>query len=88
MEFYAGGNIVLTDANLNVLSLLRNVDEGEEHERLRVGLQYNLSLRQNYGGAPELTSERVRQGLQKAVDKQKEHPEATGKMPRRQPRIH
>jgi len=79
MEFYAGGNIVLTDANLNVLSLLRNVDEGEEHERLRVGLQYNLSLRQNYGGAPELTSERVRQGLQKAVDKQKEHPEATGK---------
>lgn len=79
MEFYAGGNIVLTDANLNVLSLLRNVNEGEEHERLRVGLQYNLSLRQNYGGAPELTSERVRQGLQKAIDRQNEQPQATGK---------
>ncbi|KAI8938671.1 hypothetical protein NX059_004539 [Plenodomus lindquistii] len=79
LEFYAGGNIVLTDANLNVLSLLRNVDEGEEHERLRVGLQYNLSLRQNYGGAPELTSDRVRQGLQKAVDRQQEQPAATGK---------
>jgi predicted ribosome quality control (RQC) complex YloA/Tae2 family protein len=79
VEFYAGGNIVLTDADLNVLSLLRNVDEGEEHERLRVGLQYNLSMRQNYGGAPELTKERVRQGLQKAVDKQQAQPEATGK---------
>ncbi|CBX95951.1 hypothetical protein IAQ61_004776 [Plenodomus lingam] len=79
LEFYAGGNIVLTDANLHILSLLRNVDEGAEHEKLRVGLQYNLSLRQNYGGAPELTSERVRQGLQKAVDRQQEQPAATGK---------
>lgn len=79
LEFYAGGNIVLTDADLNVLGLLRNVDEGEEHERLRVGLQYNLLLRQNYGGAPDLTADRVRQGLQKAVDRQQEQPAATGK---------
>lgn len=83
LEFYAGGNIVLTDADLNVLALLRNVDEGEEHEKLRVGLQYNLSLRQNYGGAPELTKERVRQGLQKAVDRQQEQPAATGKKVRK-----
>lgn len=79
LEFYAGGNIVLTDANLNVLSLLRNVDEGEVHERLRVGLQYNLSLRQNYGGAPDLTSDRVRQGLQKAVHRQQQQAAAAGK---------
>ncbi|KAE8870995.1 hypothetical protein PTNB29_01339 [Pyrenophora teres f. teres] len=79
LEFYAGGNIVLTDAELNVLSLLRNVDEGEEHEKLRVGLKYNLTIRQNYGGAPELTKERVRQALQKAVDRQQNQPEATGK---------
>lgn len=71
-EFYAGGNIVLTDGDLKVLALLRNVEEGEEHERLRVGLQYNLSLRQNYGGIPELTKERVRKALQKAVDRQQE----------------
>ncbi|KAH8726476.1 serologically defined colon cancer antigen 1 [Phaeosphaeriaceae sp. PMI808] len=76
LEFYAGGNIVLTDADLKVLALLRNVDEGEEHERLRVGLDYNLSLRQNYGGAPELTEERIRQGLQKAVDRQQQQPAA------------
>lgn len=65
---------MLTDGDLKVLSLLRNVDEGEEHERLRVGLEYNLSLRQNYGGAPELTKERIRAGLQKAVDRQQEQP--------------
>jgi predicted ribosome quality control (RQC) complex YloA/Tae2 family protein len=79
LEFYAGGNIVLTDADLNVLALLRNVDEGEEHEKLRVGLQYNLSLRQNYGGAPELTIERLRHALQKAVDRQQEQSVAPGK---------
>jgi predicted ribosome quality control (RQC) complex YloA/Tae2 family protein len=78
LEFYAGGNIVLTDGDLKVLALLRNVEEGAEHERLRVGLQYNLSLRQNYGGIPELTKERVRAGLQKAVDRQQE-PGVTGK---------
>jgi predicted ribosome quality control (RQC) complex YloA/Tae2 family protein len=79
LEFYAGGNIVLTDNDLKVLALLRNVDEGEEHERLRVGLDYNLSMRQNYGGAPELTQERIREGLQKAVDRQQAQPAATGK---------
>ncbi|KAK8153446.1 hypothetical protein BKA80DRAFT_313882 [Phyllosticta citrichinensis] len=70
LEFYAGGNIVLTDAELNILSLLRTVDEGAEHERLRVGLQYNLSLRQNYNGVPELTKNRVKEGLEKALEKQ------------------
>jgi predicted ribosome quality control (RQC) complex YloA/Tae2 family protein len=62
----------LTDGDLKVLALLRNVEEGAEHERLRVGLQYNLSLRQNYEGIPELTTERVREALQKAVNRQKE----------------
>lgn len=78
-EFYAGGNIVLTDGDLKILSLLRNVEEGAEHEQLRIGLQYNLSLRQNYGGIPELTKERVQKALQKAVDRQKEQPAVPGK---------
>ncbi|QDS71842.1 hypothetical protein FKW77_009890 [Venturia effusa] len=68
LEFYAGGNIVLTDNELNVLALLRMVNEGEEHERLRVGLKYNLYMRQNYEGVPELTVERIKAGLQKAID--------------------
>jgi predicted ribosome quality control (RQC) complex YloA/Tae2 family protein len=79
LEFYAGGNIVLTDGDLKILALLRNVDEGEEHEKLRVGLEYNLSIRQNYGGAPELTKERIREALQKAVDRQQTQTAAPGK---------
>ncbi|OQO11630.1 hypothetical protein B0A48_03357 [Cryoendolithus antarcticus] len=70
LEFYAGGNVILCDAELNILTLLRNVNEGEEHERYRQGLKYNLHLRQNFDGVPELTEERVRVGLQKAQERQ------------------
>jgi len=70
LEFYAGGNIVLTDNELNIIGLLRNVDEGAEHERYRLGLPYNLELRQNYGGVPPLTRDRVRAGLEKAIERQ------------------
>jgi predicted ribosome quality control (RQC) complex YloA/Tae2 family protein len=70
LEFYAGGNIVLTDNELNIIALLRNVDEGAEHERYRLGLPYNLELRQNYGGVPPLTKDRVRAGLEKAIERQ------------------
>ncbi|MCJ1379625.1 hypothetical protein MMC17_002727 [Xylographa soralifera] len=69
LEFYAGGNIVLTDKELNILALLRIVSEGQDQEELRVGLKYSLENRQNYGGVPLLTKERVREGLQKALDK-------------------
>lgn len=67
LEFYAGGNIVLTDKDLGIIALLRNVEE--EQERLRVGLKYSLDNRQNYNGIPDLTPERVRAGLEKLVDK-------------------
>ncbi|OQN99238.1 hypothetical protein B0A48_15087 [Cryoendolithus antarcticus] len=70
LEFYAGGNVILCDGDLNILTLLRNVNEGEEHERYRQGLKYNLHLRQNFDGVPELTEERVRAGLQKAQERQ------------------
>lgn len=68
LEFYAGGNIVLTDKDLGIIALLRIVDE--EQEQLKVGLKYSLDHRQNYNGIPHLTAERVRAGLEKAVDKQ------------------
>lgn len=67
LEFYAGGNIVLTDKDLGVICLLRIVTEG--HEQLRVGLKYSLENRQNYNGVPTLTSERITVGLQKSVEK-------------------
>ncbi|KAK5008636.1 hypothetical protein LTR28_003714, partial [Elasticomyces elasticus] len=72
LEFYAGGNIVLTDSELTITALLRNVSEGAEHEQYKLGLKYNLDLRQNYGGVPPLTKERLRDGLQKAVYKQQQ----------------
>lgn len=75
---------MLTDGDLKILALLRNVEEGAEHEQLRLGLQYNLSLRQNYGGIPELTKERVREGLQKAVDRQKDQSAIPGKKAKKQ----
>jgi predicted ribosome quality control (RQC) complex YloA/Tae2 family protein len=69
LEFYAGGNIILTDKELGILALLRTVAEGEGQEELRVGLKYTLENRQNYGGIPPLTRERLQKALQKAVDK-------------------
>ena len=63
LEFYAGGNIVLTDSDLTIIALLRTVNEGAEHEQYRLGLKYVLENRQNYGGVPELTKERVKAGL-------------------------
>lgn len=69
LEFYAGGNIILTDHELNILALLRIVPEGQGEEEQRVGLKYSLENRQNYGGIPPLTKLRLQEALQKAVDK-------------------
>jgi predicted ribosome quality control (RQC) complex YloA/Tae2 family protein len=71
LEFYAAGNIVVTDKDLNILALFRNVHEGAEHERLKIGAQYNLTLRQNYNGLPDLTADRITTGLQLAIDQDK-----------------
>ncbi|KAF2717098.1 hypothetical protein K431DRAFT_277622 [Polychaeton citri CBS 116435] len=79
LEFYAGGNVILTDADLSILALLRTVNEGAEHEQYRQGLKYDLSLRQNFSGVPELTKQRIREGLQKVVDKQAEAAGKPGK---------
>ncbi|KAK6580429.1 hypothetical protein PZA11_007451 [Diplocarpon coronariae] len=68
LEFFASGNIILTDKELNILALLRIVGEGEGQEELRVGLKYSLDNRQNYGGIPPLTIERLKNALQKSAD--------------------
>lgn len=69
LEFYAGGNILLTDDTLKILAILRTVTEGEGQEELRGGLQYSLADRQNYNGTPALTKERLEEALQKAVSR-------------------
>lgn len=69
LEFFASGNIILTDADLKILSLSRNVSEGEGQEPQRVGLQYSLDNRQNFHGVPPLTRERVADALKLAIEK-------------------
>lgn len=69
LEFYASGNIILTDKELNILTLLRIVPPGEGQEEQRIGLQYTLENRQNYLGIPPLTKDRLQTALQKAADK-------------------
>ncbi|KAI1104548.1 hypothetical protein F4804DRAFT_341750 [Jackrogersella minutella] len=69
LEFFAGGNVILTDNELKILTLLRHVPEGEGQEPQRPGLTYSLENRQNYGGIPPLTKERVRDALQTIIQK-------------------
>ncbi|KAI0847604.1 hypothetical protein F5Y00DRAFT_240611 [Daldinia vernicosa] len=69
LEFFAGGNVILTDKELKILTLLRHVPEGEGQEPQRPGLTYSLENRLNYGGVPALTKERVRDALQTTIQK-------------------
>ncbi|KAI1742056.1 fibronectin-binding protein A N-terminus-domain-containing protein [Xylaria scruposa] len=69
LEFFAGGNVILTDNELKILTLLRNVPEGEGQEPQRPGLTYSLENRQNYGGVPPLTKDRLQEALQTIIDK-------------------
>ncbi|KAK8070986.1 snRNP-like RNA-binding protein [Apiospora hydei] len=62
LEFFASGN-------LKIVTLLRHVPEGEGQEPQRPGLPYSLDNRQNFGGVPELTKERVRAALKTTVEK-------------------
>jgi predicted ribosome quality control (RQC) complex YloA/Tae2 family protein len=69
LEFYAGGNIILTDGEMTILAIWRNVAEGSDQEELKLGLKYSLANRQNVDGVPPLSKERVVVALQKAVNK-------------------
>ncbi|KAG8167533.1 hypothetical protein KVR01_003222 [Diaporthe batatas] len=82
LEFFASGNVILTDADLKILAILRTVHEGEGQEPQRVGLTYSLENRQNYRGVPPLTKERVREALLKSVVKA-EAVDASRKKPKR-----
>ena len=68
LEFYAGGNVILTDGELNILSCLRivSVEEGEE---VKIGIKYMLEHRQNVDGVADITEGRVRAGLEAALSR-------------------
>ena len=65
LEFFAGGNIIITDREHNILALYRQVS-ASEGEEARVGIQYTVTNKQNYHGIPEITLERIRATLEKA----------------------
>ncbi|OIW31224.1 hypothetical protein CONLIGDRAFT_713681 [Coniochaeta ligniaria NRRL 30616] len=84
LEFFASGNVILTDKELNILTLMRTVPEGEGQEPQKVGSVYSLDNRQNYGGVPPLTKERLRNALKTTVEKAAA-PQAAGKKGKKKP---
>lgn len=83
LEFFAAGNIILTDADLNVLVLLRQVSEGDEDVDVKLGGKYILDAKQNYHGVPPITTDRVQEALKKAVERAKTATEVGGKKAKR-----
>ncbi|KAM3486274.1 hypothetical protein MY3957_009799 [Beauveria namnaoensis] len=69
LEFFASGNAILTDVDLRILALYRNVSEGEGQESQKVGLLYSLESRQNFFGIPDISQDRVRTALAAAIEK-------------------
>lgn len=83
LEFFAAGNIIITDAELNVLALQRQVSEGNEDVDVKLGGKYTLEPKQNYHGIPPVTPERVKESLTKAAERMKIANEAGGKKAKR-----
>lgn len=83
LEFFAAGNIILTDAELNVLALLRQVNEGDEDVDVRLGSKYVLEAKQNYNGIPPVSEDRARTALEAAAARIKAAQEQGGKMAKR-----
>ncbi|SPN99955.1 related to RNA-binding protein homologous to eukaryotic snRNP [Cephalotrichum gorgonifer] len=69
LEFFAAGNVILTDNNLKILALLRVVHEEQGQVPQKIGSAYAIDQRQNYEGVPPLTKERVREALKLAIER-------------------
>ncbi|KIW41538.1 uncharacterized protein PV06_07087 [Exophiala oligosperma] len=83
LEFFAAGNIIVTDAELNVLALQRQVSEGNEDVDVKLGGKYTLEPKQNYHGIPPVTPERVKESLAKAAERMRIANEVGGKKAKR-----
>ncbi|KIX03957.1 uncharacterized protein Z518_07510 [Rhinocladiella mackenziei CBS 650.93] len=79
LEFFAAGNIIVTDAELNVLALQRQVSEGDKDVDVKLGGKYVLEAKQNFHGVPSITPERVKETLEKAIQRTKAANEIGGK---------
>jgi predicted ribosome quality control (RQC) complex YloA/Tae2 family protein len=83
LEFFAGGNLILTDKEYTVLALLRQVSEGDEDVDVKLGSTYVLKAKQNFDGVPPLTQERVKETLSAQIKKAAEAAAAGGKKAKR-----
>lgn len=69
-EFFASGNIILTDKESNILAIWRVVTAEGQQEELRQGTKYTVTNKQNYGGIPPFSEDRVKTALQTAVQRE------------------
>ncbi|KAJ6262624.1 hypothetical protein Dda_3436 [Drechslerella dactyloides] len=67
-EFFASGNIILTDAALKIIALLRIVPEGPNQQKVAKGETYTLEDGRAFG-AGKVTRERLLETLQAHVEK-------------------
>jgi predicted ribosome quality control (RQC) complex YloA/Tae2 family protein len=83
LEFFAAGNLILTDKDYTVLALLRQVSEGDEDVDVKLGSIYVLKAKQNFDGIPPLTQERVKETLSAQIQKASDAAAAGGKKGKR-----
>lgn len=79
LEFFAAGNIILTDKDNTVLALLRVVSEGDEDVDIKLGGTYSVRGKQNVEGVPPLTIDRVKDALSKHIARATISAEGEGK---------
>ncbi|KAJ5232131.1 hypothetical protein N7468_005087 [Penicillium chermesinum] len=65
LEFFAGGNIIVTDSEYTIIALFRQVNAGEGEEA-KLGIKYTITNKQNYAGIPDITDARITETLEKA----------------------
>jgi predicted ribosome quality control (RQC) complex YloA/Tae2 family protein len=68
LEFFAGGNIIITDAEYKIIALFRQVPASGDQEEVKIGLQYAVEKAQYYDGVPSLSPERLRETLQSVAE--------------------
>lgn len=83
LEFFAAGNIILTDADLTVLALLRQVSEGDQDVDVKLGGRYVLEAKQNFHGIPAVSQDRIKETLEKQAAKFMSAQEIGGKKAKR-----
>ncbi|CRG84558.1 Nuclear export mediator factor NEMF [Talaromyces islandicus] len=79
LEFFAGGNIILTDAEYKIVALFRQVPASGDQEEVKVGLQYSVEKAQYYDGVPSLSPERLRETLESVAEAAKKSENAPKK---------